>query len=248
VTRARRVLLGIAAALLLAGCSSSAPRSEVPVRRLVYLTHVGATNAETIVIARVDGAGAHRLTSGYYPQISPDGRWVAFFRCPDCKPDANLTRVDLYVISSTGGKPRLLLRDAQKAEWAPDSKTILTEHAARLTAVGLDGNRRTLAVGRYFRAGFSSDGRTVVFDRSLPGGGVCTSWSDIYAVRLSGGPLHRLTRDRLSAFPIVGSRMRPWSTSARALSVGSAFPSTRSHATAAGSSARAVARSFRTRS
>ena len=113
---ARRAPLAIAAALVLVGCDSPAPRSEAPARRLVYMTHVGPANAE-IVIAGVDGSNLHRLTSGFEPRISPDGRWVAFFRCPDCRPETVGGRVDLYVIASGGGKPRVLVRGAQMAEW-----------------------------------------------------------------------------------------------------------------------------------
>jgi len=204
VIRARRVLLGIAAVLVLVGCDSPAPRSEAPVRRLVYVTHIGAANGEAIVIARVDGTQGHRLTSGFEPRISPDGRWVAFFRCPRCRPDSVGARVDLYAVASEGGKPRLLVRDARLAEWAPNSKTILTEHAAALVAVSLAGERRTLARGRDFSADFSPDGQTIVFDRPRHGSVLCGGGAELVTVPVDGGRVRLLTSN--GAFPVWRAR------------------------------------------
>ena len=200
---ARRAPLAIAAALVLVGCDSPAPRSEAPARRLVYMTHVGPANAE-IVIAGVDGSNLHRLTSGFEPRISPDGRWVAFFRCPDCRPETVGGRVDLYVIASGGGKPRVLVRGAQMAEWAPNSKTILTEHAAALVAVSLAGERRTLAHGRDFSADFSPDGQTVVFDRPRKGRAICGFRSELVTVPVHGGRVRLLTSN--GGFPVWRAR------------------------------------------
>jgi hypothetical protein len=202
VTRARRVLLGVAAALVLVGCDSPAPRSEAPPRRLVYMTHVGGVSGE-IVIAGIDGSNVHRLTSGFEPRISPDGRWVAFFRCVGCRQDSDVGRFDLYLIPSEGGKPGLLVKDARTAEWSPNSKTILTEHAAALTAVTVEGKRRTLARWRYFGADFSPDGQTIVFDRAIPGSGCGGGRSVLYTVPLSGGRLRLLSE---GAFPVWRAR------------------------------------------
>jgi len=197
VIRARRVLLGIVAALVPFGCDSPVPRAERPAHRLVYMTHIGGVNGE-IVIAGTDGAHPRRLASGFEPRISPDGRWVAFIRCFDCKPNTDVGRTDLYVIASDGGKARLLVKDARTAEWAPNSKTILTEHAAMLTGVTPDGERRTLAAGRYFRADFSPDGQTVVFDRARTNA-ACGDAADLFTVPTAGGRPRLVTRD--GAFP-----------------------------------------------
>ena len=105
---AARVLLQIAAVLVLVGCDSPTPRSERPQHLLVYITHIGGVSGE-IVIAGVDGSNPHRLTSGWEPRISPDGRWVAFIRCFDCRPNTDLGRTDLHVIASDGGKARLIV-------------------------------------------------------------------------------------------------------------------------------------------
>jgi hypothetical protein len=203
VIRARRVLLGIAAVLALVGCDSPTPRDERPAHRLVYMTHIGGVNAD-IVIAGIDGSNPHRLTSGFEPRISPDGRWVAFFRCLDCRPDTDVGRVDLYIIGSDGGEARRLVKDARTAEWAPNSKTILTEHAASLFAVTPDGERRTLAAGRYFRADFSPDGQTIVVDRARTGNPACGFGADLFTVPLAGGRPRLLTRN--GAFPVWRAR------------------------------------------
>jgi Tol biopolymer transport system component len=203
VIPARRVLLGIAAALVLAGWACRAPRSDAPAQRLVYVTHIGAVNGE-IVIADTDGSNAHRLTSGFEPRISPDGRWVAFFRCFGCKPNTDVGRLDLHVVPSDGGKVRVLVKDTRTAEWAPDSKTILTEHAARLIAVTPVGERRTLAAGRYFRVDFSPDGQTIVVDRARTGNPACGYGADLFTLPAAGGRPRLLTRN--GAFPVWRAR------------------------------------------
>ena len=200
---AARVLLQIAAVLVLVGCDSPTPRSERPQHRLVYITHIGGVSGE-IVIAGVDGSNPHRLTSGWEPRISPDGRWVAFIRCFHCRPNTDVGRTDLHVIASDGGKARLLLKDARTVEWAPNSKTILTEHAAALTAVTPAGERRTLAPGRYFRVDFSPNVRTVVVDHSRTGNPACGYGSDLFTVPVVGGQPRLLTRN--GAFPVWGPR------------------------------------------
>lgn len=200
--RPRRILLGMAAAFVLVGCGSRAPGSAAPApappHRLVYVTQIGGINGK-IVIAGVDGSNPHRLTSGFEPRISPDGRWVAFIRCFACKPDSDVGRTDLYVIASDGGQARLLVKDVRAVEWAPNSKMILTGHADALSAVTLTGERRTLAASRSFRADFSPDGRTVVFDRAQANAS-CGNAADLFTVPTAGGQPRLLTRN--GAFPV----------------------------------------------
>ena len=50
------------------------------------------------------------------PRWSPDGKWLLFTR------SSSVDRI--YVIPSTGGKPRLLRTDASSGAWSPDGKRI----------------------------------------------------------------------------------------------------------------------------
>jgi Tol biopolymer transport system component len=196
VSARRRILLGIAAALLLA-----APAQGVVQRRALVYERDGR-----VMVARVDGTHARHLASGWSPHISPNGRWVAFTRCLGCKPDGDGGRVDLYVVAAAGGTSRLLARRVDAAVWAPDSRTLVAEHRdGPLRAVGLDGRVRILATGNVFGARVSPDGRAVAYSRSAPVmNPTCGAHADIYRVPLRGGESRRLTRDARSAGPIWG--------------------------------------------
>ena len=59
------------------------------------------------------------------PQISPDGRWVAYaVATPDM--EANRNSSDIWLIAATGGSPTQLTRGGHDSSpiWAPDSKSI----------------------------------------------------------------------------------------------------------------------------
>lgn len=67
-----------------------------------------------IWLANADGTGLIRLTTGtgdFQPRWSPDGAWVLFGRG-----SSDTSIGDLWLIPSSGGTPRLLVRDAV-ADW-----------------------------------------------------------------------------------------------------------------------------------
>src|SRR6185295_1474016 len=60
------------------------------------------------------------------PQISPDGRWIAY-TIADTDKAANKRITQIYVISTDGGEPRQLTNEKQSSSsprWSPDGKRI----------------------------------------------------------------------------------------------------------------------------
>lgn len=60
------------------------------------------------------------------PQVSPDGRWIAYTIADTDKP-ANKRTTQIYLISSEGGEPRQLTSDKQSSSgprWSPDGKRL----------------------------------------------------------------------------------------------------------------------------
>lgn len=78
-------------------------------------------NGGNIYLMKADGTGLRRLTSGFEPALSPDGRQVAFTRWDEPR--------GLYVISADGSGERLLFgaNRARSATWTPDSQAIVFE-------------------------------------------------------------------------------------------------------------------------
>jgi Tol biopolymer transport system component len=110
-----------------------------------------------IVLARVDGSGAHTLAHGQDPVLSPDGRWVAF------DVDTYRGRYDLFVVSTRGGKPHLLARTDSSPTWSPSSDRIVTFRGEALVSVDLHGHERVFDTSS--GAGdwaFSPDARSLV--------------------------------------------------------------------------------------
>ncbi|MEK6323063.1 MAG: S9 family peptidase [Acidobacteriota bacterium] len=60
------------------------------------------------------------------PQISPDGRWIAY-TIADTDKDANKRTTQVYLISIDGGEPRALTNEKQSSHsprWSPDGKRL----------------------------------------------------------------------------------------------------------------------------
>src|SRR2546422_8242311 len=60
------------------------------------------------------------------PQLSPDGRWIAY-TVADTDKSANKRTTQIYLISIDGGNPRQLTNDRQSSSqprWSPDGKRL----------------------------------------------------------------------------------------------------------------------------
>ena len=71
-------------------------------------------------IGAADGSRPRPLVAGRFPRISPDGRWVAFSR-----------EENAYVVSSAGGHPWLVARNAQPVRWSSASRYLATVDQGR---------------------------------------------------------------------------------------------------------------------
>lgn len=70
-----------------------------------------STGAGLIQSVRPDGRDLRSIVRGGHPDISPDGSRLAFSR-----PEG------IYVMSMTGGKPKLVIRNGERPEWSPDGR------------------------------------------------------------------------------------------------------------------------------
>ena len=182
----RRALLAVA--VLAAGCGGHAANHGP---QLVYAvpTSFGG-NHSWIWRARPDGTHRVRLVRGRNPQLSPNGRLVAYTRSPR----------ELYVVPISGGKPRLLRREKAFIAgfvWSPTSRELVTVERSLVLVDVETGRARPFG-----RAGgdpsFAPDGSRIVFDRVDQTGG------DLELFDVRTGHTRKLTSDHRSLLPVWG--------------------------------------------
>jgi dipeptidyl aminopeptidase/acylaminoacyl peptidase len=185
----RRALLVVA--VLAAGCGGHA---AIHGPQLVYaVATTSDPNHEWIWRARPDGTHRVRLVRGRQPQLSPNGRLVAYTRSPH----------ELFVVPISGGKPRLLRRLVGPKGfiagfvWSPTSRELVTVERSLVLVDVETGRARPFG-----RAGgdpsFSPDGSRIVFDRIDQTGG------DLMVFDTRTGRTRRLTSDHHSFVPVWG--------------------------------------------
>lgn len=80
---------------------------------------------ELIWIANLDGSNAKKLTKGSYPQISPDGKYIAF----NIENNTNSISRFIKIMEITSGKIKQLKNiptdNSFNPTWSPDSKKLL---------------------------------------------------------------------------------------------------------------------------
>lgn len=207
----RAGVLILALACAVAGCNGGSSRDEPRTTLIAYTRYFPERDAGEVWTARLDGSGARRLVRGYAPSISPDGRWVAFFRAGDF----SIFDRDLYAVPTQGGTPRLLVRKASAPVWSPNSDLIIAwkyDHdfgPGSLLRIDVEtGETVGLVRGRaQYGWSFSPSGDEIVYGR---GGAGCQScrWGqrvDLYVIGVGGGAPRRLTYDGRSGFPVWGS-------------------------------------------
>ena len=164
----------LALACLLSSLASPAAAQEETLllqNPTVSADHVVFVYAGDLWIVGREGGDARRLTSNpgveTSPQLSPDGRWVAFTGEYEGNPD-------VYVISIDGGLPRRLTwhpgGDAV-VDWHPDGKHVLFRSSRssgppvqKLFIVDLDGAMPTaLEVPKVFHASYDADAARIAY-------------------------------------------------------------------------------------
>jgi dipeptidyl aminopeptidase/acylaminoacyl peptidase len=110
------------------------------------------------------------------PQLSPDGRWVAFtVQAVDVA--ANRRPQQIWIMPLTGGSPRQITKDGQanyRPRWSPDSKRIahISDRggSAQIWLMDPDGANATQVTSLSTEADgvlFSPDGKNLVFTSSV---------------------------------------------------------------------------------
>ncbi len=151
----------------------------------VFDSHRGASS----FIWKVDAASPSvQLTSDpkfddNFPEVSPDGKLIAFNRRPADQPEAP---DDLWFIEADGANPRLMLEKACCAGWMPDGQSFIyfSLKDAQLYLYDLpskSARQLTNEKGVYAKGTPSPDGKWVVF-MSIATGNI-----DIRAVPIEGG-------------------------------------------------------------
>jgi hypothetical protein len=186
-TMKRLVAVAVLVALLVACGSDVQPR---PRKALVF------DRDGWVWQARIDGTHQVRVTRGEHPDISPDGRWILFWR------EADFGEYELRVVASSGGKSTLVSSDVDDSTWVPDSTRFLFVNAEGVHIARPGGSpSRLLEPQRTTQGGCSgvSTNESIVVLTCATRSGT----SDLYSVPLSGGRLHRLTNFSLPVRALV---------------------------------------------
>ncbi len=115
----------------------------------------------------------HRLSD---PQISPDGKWIAYsVSTPDL--DANRSVRNIWIVSTAGGEPRQLTRGGtdMRPRWSPDGKKLAflsgrVENNPQVYWMNLQGgepNRLTSLSTGADNELWSPDGKAIAFVSSV---------------------------------------------------------------------------------
>jgi dipeptidyl aminopeptidase/acylaminoacyl peptidase len=103
------------------------------------------------------------------PQLSPDGRWVAF-TAQTINLDKNTKPNQIFVVSIAGGEPRKIAEEAERPRWSPDSKKVAfisdRGDAPQVSVMDADGANPRQITNLSTGAGgvlYSHDGRNLVF-------------------------------------------------------------------------------------
>lgn len=165
------------------------------------------SGAYTLVVGNINGSPTRILHEGRDPEISPDGRWVAYSHGEHA-----------YLLPSSGGRPWLVARNARPARWSDTSRYLATAEQGKALYVTDVKTRRRTTIDRgatILGVSFSPSGTEIVWGRKRGQGTVVDGGVDIFRARVDGSQRIRLTRGGRSSFPVWGrqqiafGRVRP---------------------------------------
>jgi Tol biopolymer transport system component len=187
------------AALLVSACggAKSKPAAADGRAGLVFTRQSGQISG--VWVAAADGSSPRQIVAnGSDGTLSPDGRQMTYSIPRGV--EHWMTNIKNVAV----GDPRPL-GEVTVLAWSPDSTHLAVRDKARLLLVDAEsGVPRELASGSVGEASFSPDGTAIAFSRG--NGKVAPKWrSDIFVVRLSGGPESRLTHDGHTNEPAWGA-------------------------------------------
>lgn len=193
------IVAAIAAAYLVQGGGS--PSSRIAIVYSEAAAFPGLN--QTIWRANPTGGDHRRFLEGEYPQLSPDGRLVAFTRST---PSPRTS--DVLVVRTGGGSPTVLEHLAgdhvwtdNVPTWAPDSRHLAVSNNVGLFIIDTKTGARKLLLRQRRTAsiesvGFSPDSRSIVY------GVVDRTGGDIFIETSTGGRPRRITHDHQSFNPV----------------------------------------------
>jgi Tol biopolymer transport system component len=202
------IVLALAAVDSTTTASPGRAASSTASPSLVWSTWVWVENTPgkhvqqfTLWIGSVDGSPRRVLGQGRDPQISPDGRWIAYS-------DSRAERT--YLVSRAGGRPWLAARNARPVRWSQTSRYLATVDQGRALYVTDVETRRRVTIDRgatILGVSISPSAGDIVWGRKPGRASALDSDVDIFRARIDGSQRTRLTRGGKSSFP-VGERQR----------------------------------------
>jgi hypothetical protein len=202
-SRVMRVARVVVASLCALGVTlgSGTPRSAAgPAARpaLVWSVSEPASYGPTILMGAADGSSPRLLVTGARPKLSPDGRWVAF-----------VGDQDTYVVSSTGGRPSLVARDANPIGWSPSSRYVAWAAQGRALGIFDVRTRRATTIDRgatFHGATFAPSSGEIVWARQAGRAYTTTRGIDIVRAGVDGTARTRLVSGGRNAAPVWGRK------------------------------------------
>ena len=185
--------------------------SEEPTSRSEY---------SNIYVLDVGTRKVDRLTANDDEQFADFPSWSKGGRLAFAEAECEGCPAKLFASDAEGSERTRISSDVSnnfQPSWSPDERRLaVAKPGAGIYVVNArDGSARRLSKGEADEApAWSPDGKRILFHRQV----TATNW-DIYAVRPSGGPLHRLTRD-------PGQQLHPaWSADGRKIAFAEQHPS-----------------------